>query len=277
MDRLRSLHAFRRAAPAGAPAQPARPVVPGGRVLITGASGLIGQILREDLGSSHSLQGIDRQADTGVRRVDMRRLGRLVAAFEGIDTVIDLAANSDADASWREAYANNLRITINALEAARLTRVRRVVFASSNHVMGLAERDDPYARVLAGRYEGLDPDTLPRLSPDAPVRPDGPYGIAKAAGEAAGRFYAERHGLSVLCLRIGTVNHANRPTNQRQFSTLLTRRDLVSLVEGCLAAPESLRFGIYFGVSANRWRIWEIENARGQLGYRPVDDAEQWR
>ena len=166
---------------------------------------------------------------------------------------------------------------MNALEAARLAGVRRVVFASSNHVTGMVERDEPYASILAGAYDGLDPSSLLRVGVDDPVRPDGPYGIGKALGEAAARYYAEEYGLSVICLRIGTVNQANRPTNARHFSTLLTHRDLVELVRCCLEAPESLRFAVFYGVSGNTWRIWDIENARETIGFEPRDNAESWR
>ena len=76
----------------------------------------------------------------------------------------------------------------------------------------------------------------PYITPEMPVRPDGPYGIAKAFGEATGRHFSDRYGLSVLCLRIGTLNPESRPTNPRQFATLLTHRDLAHLVERCIEA-----------------------------------------
>jgi uronate dehydrogenase len=246
--------------------------------MITGAAGLIGSLLTRGLESGRDIAGLDiRPGQASQRLADMRRPDEVRAAFTGVDTVIDLAANSDAAASWPEIQASNLPVSINTLEAAREAGVRRVILASSNHVTGLVERDEPYRSVLRGRYRGLDHRTLPRVSSRDPVRPDGPYGIAKAMAEAAGRHYAESHGISVLCLRIGTVNAADRPTNPRHFSTLLTHRDLLALVRCCLDAPPELRFGIYFGVSANRWRIWDIENARTDLGYAPADDSERWR
>jgi uronate dehydrogenase len=247
-------------------------------VLVTGASGAIGGVLLPGLKSSHPVLGIDmRPGDHTGLVVDMRRLEDVLEAFAGIDTVVDLAANSEMDASWEEVHTNNLPATMNTLEAARRTGVRRVIFASSHHIVGLAERDEPYASILAGRHAGLDPVGVPRLTTLDPVRPDGAYGVGKALGEAAGRYYAEEHGLSVLCLRIGTVNPADRPHHPKDYSTFLSHRDLLALVRCCLAAPDSLRFGVYFGVSANRWRIWDIENARRELGYQPVDDSEQWR
>jgi nucleoside-diphosphate-sugar epimerase len=194
-----------------------------------------------------------------------------------MEAVVDLAADPSVDASWKSVRDNNIPATVNALDAACKAGVRRVVFASSNHVVGMYERDEPYASVVAGAYEGLDPEQLPRLRADAPIRPDGAYGIGKALGEAAARYYSDEFGLSVICLRIGTVTTANRPESPRQFATLLTHEDLVQLVRRCLAAPESLRFAVFYGVSANTWRFWDIEEARVAIGYAPESDTERWR
>jgi nucleoside-diphosphate-sugar epimerase len=74
--------------------------------------------------------------------------------------------------------------------------VRRVIFASSNHVVGLYERDPPYSAIVAGSYDGLDPAAIPLIRADAPIRPNGLYAVGKAFGEALARLYAEEHGLS---------------------------------------------------------------------------------
>lgn len=230
------------------------------------------------IADSYPTAGLDIQPGDRTEFVlDMRRLPDAISAFAGIDTVIDLAATAKANTSWDEVLTNNLPATVNTFEAARRCGVRRVVFASSNHVIGLAERDEPYVSVLAGRYAGLDPTVLRRLTVDDPVRPDGPYAVGKVMGEAIGRNYSEEYGLSVLCLRIGSVIEPDRPTSARHFSTLLTKRDLLRLIRCALEAPDSLRYGVYFGVSDNRWRIWDLENAIRELGYRPADDAERWR
>jgi len=257
-----------------------RPVGHTGRtqVLVTGAGGTIGRILTGALSDEYAVHGLDAKAGPGVQWArDMAKLRRAEGVFEGMDAVIDLAADASVSASWKSVRQNNIPATLNAFEAARKAGVRRVIFASSNHVVGMYERDEPYASVVAGAYDGLDPVALHRLGADVAIRPDGPYGVGKAFGEAAARYYAEMYGLSVICLRIGTVNAANRPTNTRQFATLLTHRDLVHLVRCCLAAPESVRFGVFYGVSANTWRFWDIDDARETIGYRPQDDAERWR
>ena len=244
----------------------------GRRVLVTGGSGLIGSVLRAGLPSAWDMMSLDR---TRFGWRSMTRRWTVASRFEGCDTVIDLAAGIDDE--WRVAYRNNIPATFNALMAARAAGVSRVVYASSNHVTGLYERDEPYASVLAGRYDNLSPEAIPRLGPDVAVRPDGPYALAKVLGEAAGRWASEVYGLSVICLRIGTVNHQDRPLEPRHFSTLLTHRDLVGLVQACVEAPEEVRFGVMYGVSNNRWRIWDLEPCRALVGYVPVDDAEDFR
>jgi NAD+ dependent glucose-6-phosphate dehydrogenase len=248
------------------------------RVVVTGASGRIGGILSEGL-DGYELVRTDRAAArrSSVARVDMTNLKAATKSFAGAEAVVDLAANASVGISWDEAHRNNLRSTMNALEAARRAGVRRVVYASSNHVTGLYELDEPYAAILAGAYEALDPGRVPQISSRSPIRPDSPYGVSKAFGEAAARYYAEAHDLSVICLRIGTVSIEGGPTTVREFATLLSHRDLVHLVDCCLRAPEDLRFGIFYGVSANRWRFWEIADAEDAVGYRPRDNAEDWR
>ena len=150
-------------------------------------------------------------------------------------------------------------------------------FCSSNHATGMYELDLPYSDIVSGQYQGYDGNQIPRINTAMPIRPDGPYGIAKAFGEASGRYYSDKYGLSFLALRIGTVNVENKPTNLRQFSTLFTHQDLMRLVTSCIEAPSDLGFGIYYGVSDNSWRIWDTSNAKEDLSYLPLDNAESWR
>ena len=247
-------------------------------VAITGGGGTIGRVLREGLREAYAVRTIDVAPGSDVDVVaDTRRVERTRAAFSGADAVVDLAANANLDASWDDVSRNNIAATVATLEAARRAGVGRVVFASSNHVTGMYERDEPYASVVEGRLDGLDPASLPRVRAGSPVRPDSFYAVGKAAGEAAGRYYADVHGLSVICLRIGSVSEADRPRKPRDYATFLSHRDLVQLVRRCLEAPAEVRFAIFYGVSGNTWRIWDIEDARETLGYEPADDAESFR
>lgn len=247
-------------------------------VAITGAAGVVGRVLRSELADDYELRTIDQLPASGIDLVaNVRRPERIEGAFAGADAVIELAASSSVGTSWPRVLENNVAATVATLEAARRAGVARVVLASSNHVTGMYERDEPYASVLAGRYRSLDPDSLRRIRTDSPLRPDGFYAVGKCAAEAAGRYYAEEHGLSVICLRVGTVNSEDRPRNPREFATLLTYRDLGQLVRRCLEAPLDLGFAVFYGVSRNTWRIWDIDDAASAIGYEPVDDAESFR
>jgi nucleoside-diphosphate-sugar epimerase len=247
-------------------------------VLVTGAGGTIGRVLRAGLRDSYALRTVDQVPGTGIDLVaDVRQFKRMAAACAGASAVVDLAANSRVDTSWAAVKENNISAAVTMLEAAHCAGVGRVVLASSNHVTGMYERDEPYASLLAGRSDGFDPVTLRRIRADWPVRPDSFYAIGKCVAEMAGRYYTEEHGLSVICLRLGTVNEQDRPRNPREYATLLTHRDLVQLVRRCLEAPLDLRFAVFYGVSRNTWRIWDIEDAGSALGYAPVDDAERFR
>ena len=110
-----------------------------------------------------------------------------------------------------------------------------------------------------------------------PVRPSGPYGIGKCLGEAAARYFSDYHGLSCICLRLGTVHGSDQPRAIRQYATLLTPNDLMRLYRAAVAAPDTLRFGTYYGVSNHKWRFWDISDAQRDLGYEPQDNAEVWR
>jgi nucleoside-diphosphate-sugar epimerase len=255
------------------------------RVLVTGAAGLIGSLLQERLLDRYQLSGVDRTRIRGaglttanLSVANLARRGRRTErVFRDVDVVVDLAGVSDFDAPWNVVRDNNLPVTMNVLEAARQSGARRVVYASSNHVTGLYERDDPYARIVQGDIASLDPQLVPLITAGHPIRPDGPYALGKAFGEAAARYYAEEHGLSVICLRIGTCNRTGRPERPRHFATLLTHDDLARLVVAAIEAPDELHFGVFYGVSANTWRFWDISDARETLGYEPQDDAEAWR
>ena len=192
----------------------------------------------------------------------MTELDSITASFENQDVVIDLAADPSATAGWDAVYGNNLSATFNALEASRRAGVRRVIFASSNHVTGMYERDHPYASIVAGRYEEVDRDATRFIGPYDPIDRTASTQSARRSARRSHACYAEAHGLSVICLRIGTVNSADRPRSPRQFATLLTHADLVRLVRAAIEAPSDVRYAIVYGVSNNTWRFWDLENAR---------------
>jgi uronate dehydrogenase len=228
------------------------------RVLITGAAGSIGRTLRGGLRGRYLLRLLDvapqDAAEPGeeVVTLDLNDRPATEAAVKDVDMVIHLAAIAQ-EASFDDILGGNITTTYSVYESARRAGVRRVVFASSNHVTGFYPRSE-------------------RIGPYDPVRPDGFYGASKAFGETLGRLYAEKYGLEVVCLRIGTF--AERPTRPRHLSTWLSPRDCLELVRCCLEAPE-VGFTVVYGVSANT-RSWWKNDAAESLGYRPRDNAEEF-
>jgi len=176
-------------------------------VLVTGMSGLIGRALRSLLEARFDLRALNRGAVEAVpcHRADIADLEAIAPAFEGVDTVVHLAADATSpNPPWDSILRNNVTGTYNVYEAARRAKVKRVVFASSGATMSAIEKDKPYSDLVAGRYEGLT--SWPMLTHLSPVRPAALYGVSKVWGEALGRQLADTHGLSVICVRIGRVN-----------------------------------------------------------------------
>jgi nucleoside-diphosphate-sugar epimerase len=248
------------------------------RVLVTGMSGLIGRALRSLLEGRFDLRALNRGAVEGVpcHRADIADLEAIAPAFEGVDTVVHLAADATSpNPPWDSILRNNITGTYNVYEAARRAKVTRVVFASSGATISGIERDPPYSELVAGRYDGLA--SWPMVTHLSPVRPAALYGVSKVWGEALGRQFADVHGLSVICVRIGAVHAEDRPMAPRDFSVWCSQRDIVRLIERCIDAPATLRYDIVFGTSRNKWGYRDLEHSRAVLGWEPLDAAEDHR
>jgi len=232
-------------------------------VLITGAGGRIGQVLREQLAGRYALRLQGRAGGTslGAARpgeeivtANLTDLDAMRLAVRGVDAVIHLAASPGTRDPWEEILPNNLIGQYHLLEAMRQEGVRRMVFASTNHVTGMYERD-----------------TRP-CYPDIPVRPDSLYGASKAFGEALARYYVDEYALEVICLRIGSFQP--QPKGVRQLSTWLSHRDMAQLAWRSIETP--LHWGIFYAISGNTRRYWDIGPTIDALGYAPEDDAETY-
>ena len=136
----------------------------------------------------------------------------------GIDCVVHLAG-MPVEAAWEKVLPLNIEGCYNVFEAARRAGVKRIIFASSNHAVGFHRRE---------RF--IDTNVVPR--------PDTRYGVSKVFGEALGRLYADKYGLSVACLRIGSFLTPDRPTEARQLLTWISHRDMVQLVRRCIDYPD---------------------------------------
>lgn len=217
-------------------------------VLLTGSAGAIGTALSERLpGMGWDVRGFDRTDGH-----DITSPADLDAALDGIDAVVHLAGQP-TEAPWPVIREANIEGTFQVFEAARRNGVQRIVYASSNHAVG---------------FTPIAPD----LPPDTPPRPDTLYGVSKVFAEALARYYVDRYGLQIACLRIGTF--AERPPDTRSLSTWLSPGDCARLVDACLRTPQ-LSYAMAWGISNNTRRTWSLDSALA-LGYRPQDDAEDY-
>ena len=252
------------------------------RIVITGAEGLIGGVLRLGLSDRFTLRALTRSPqEFPSAAVDVGDLAALVREFSSADAVVHLAAAADLDAPWPEVLRCNIEGTRNVYEAARVAGVQRVVFASSGHVIGLAEE-----RAGPSLYALHDPRVFDE---HAPYEPDSSYAASKVYGEVLGRYYAEALGVGVICVRLGTVLPDDNPRTDRagrgRSATMsyaeryprvrakwLSHRDCCHLFSQALTA-KSVNYAVVFGTSDNPRQIWSLAGARRRLGYQPQDRA----
>jgi uronate dehydrogenase len=225
------------------------------RVLITGACGSIGTVLRPALREGlEELRLSDLRDPEGLVApetsaiADLRDFDAVQRAVDGVDAVIHLGAVPN-EAAFEVVAGPNLHGVYHVFEACRRANVRRIVFASSNHASGMYPVGEP-------------------LDGSQRARPDGLYGASKAYGEALASMYVDRFGLSIVCLRIGSFQP--KPRERRELSTWLSHADAIRLFRASLTADD-VGFAIVYGASANTRRWWPADQL---VGFVPEDDAE---
>jgi len=246
------------------------------KILITGMSGLIGGAVRNQLEGTYELRALNRRNIEGVdcHCADISDLNAIRPAFEGIDTVVHMAAAIKSD--FEGFVAHNIVGTYNVLEAAHQAGVKRVISASSGSVTAGWENDMPYSALANGQYDNA-PDTWEKFDHTTPTRPRGIYGCTKVWGEAVARHYADSTDMSVICLRIGAVNAEDRPRGTRGYSVWCSQATIAKMVEACINAPADLKYDVFYVVSNNKWSYRDLDHAREVLGFEPEGNAEDYR
>ncbi len=235
-------------------------------MLITGAAGNIGYYFAEHnqgrydlrLGVHSPDESKEIQRFGEVVHLDVTDLSSLQCACKGIHTVIHLAADPSPTGEWASLLPINIVGTYNTFVAARDAGCRRVIYASSIHAVS-----------------GYPADV--QVKSNDPVNPGDLYGVSKCFGEALARYFAEQEGLSAIALRIGGFQPrsvAKGETGVEMLDAWVSQRDLFQLICRCIDA-DHLKFAIFSGLSDNRFKRMDIDDARQLVGYAPVDDSTE--
>lgn len=230
------------------------------RILITGAAGAVGGRLRKSLRGLYAeirLSDITEPKDLAPGesfvQADLADFDAVQRAVNGVDGIIHLGG-LPVEFAWEQMLATNIVGNYNMLEAARRAGTKRFVFASSNQVIGFLPRNR-------------------RVGTDVTVRPSSRYGVTKAFGESLSALYADKHGLRVLCIRIGRI--AELPEDERRLALWLSHEDFAQLVRIGLEHPD-IHYEVVYGVSDNQ-ATWYDNKRAYELGYKPVSRADDHR
>jgi uronate dehydrogenase len=231
------------------------------RLLLTGAAGGLGKVLRERLAPSARVLRVSdiaamapaAGAHEEVVPCDLADKAAVHALLAGCDAIVHLGGVS-VERPFEEILEANIKGLFNVYEAARRHGVKRVVFASSNHVIGFHKQSE-------------------HLDVHSARRPDGYYGLSKSFGEDMAQFYFDRWGIETVSIRIGSS--FPEPANRRMMHTWLSYRDLTTLIEKALFTP-GVKHTLVYGMSANREPWWDNAGA-AHLSFVPQDSSEVFR
>ena len=230
------------------------------RLLLTGAAGNLGQVLRPRLKAYCNVLRVSDQADIGapgegeeVMRVALEDADAVIALLQGVDAVVHMGGVS-TEQPWAPILAGNIMGMINLYEAARKAGTKRIIFASSNHATGFYKQSET-------------------ITPNAQPKPDGFYGLSKAFGENVAQMYWDRWGIETVSVRIGSS--FPEPKDRRMLATWLSYDDLERLVMAGLTSP-IVGHSVIYGMSDNQHTWWDNTPAK-HIGYRPQDSSDVFR
>ncbi|MGB6009312.1 NAD-dependent epimerase/dehydratase family protein [Castellaniella sp.] len=230
------------------------------RLLLTGAAGGLGQVLRDTLKPLANVLRLsdvqslgDPRANEEVRLCNLADRQAVDELVQGCDAIVHMGGVS-VERPFEEILEANIKGVFHIYEAARRHGVRRVIYASSVHAVGFYRQSE-------------------HLDAMMPTRPDGYYGLSKVYGEGMASFYHDRYGIETLTIRIGSS--FPEPKDRRMMHTWLSSRDLTELIRRGLFTP-GIGHTIAFGMSANK-EVWWTNSQAAHLNYAPQDTSETFR
>jgi uronate dehydrogenase len=233
-------------------------------LLMTGAAGGLGAAMRSRLKQNCDVLRLSDRAATRealgsaqpgeeIVLADLAQAHEVEAAVQGCQAVVHFGGIS-VEGPFEPILQANILGMYNLYEAARKHGVRRIVFASSNHVTGFYRQSET-------------------ITTSHPPRPDSLYGVSKAFGEDLSRMYFDRYGIETACVRIGSS--FPEPKDRRMLASWLSYDDLHRLIVACLSTPV-LGHSIVFGVSDNAVRWYDNSGAR-HVGFVPQDSSDVFK
>ncbi len=227
------------------------------RILLTGAAGGLGKVLRASLNGWQTTLRVSDIVDMGraskgeeVVQSDLSDIDQVMDLVDGCDYIIHLGGMS-IENTFENILNANIRGTYNIYEAARKKGVQRILYASSNHAIGFHTRET-------------------RLDANSPMRPDSLYGVSKCFGENLARYYFDKFGIETASVRIGSS--FPKPLNRRMLATWLSFDDLSALVKQ-VYQTDRLGYAVIYGVSDNKEKWWD-NHLSTHIGWQPKDSSE---
>ncbi|MBU4300856.1 MAG: SDR family oxidoreductase [Nanoarchaeota archaeon] len=247
------------------------------KVLITGHAGSIGTVLRESyLKEKYDFSFLDKKKMDGVTSflADISS-DDISPAFKGINTVVHLAADPREDTPFESVLKNNILGTERVFEAARNANIKKIIFASSVRATDMYLLSKMPKGTEGNWWDlwekfGTKPPKI--ITPKDPANPYNHYGISKVYGENLGRYYSERYGLSVICLRIGGFGR-EKPANYFLKSVWISHRDAIDGFDKSIET-KNIKFGIYYLISNNKTNVYDISSTIKDLKYAPKDNSD---
>lgn len=226
------------------------------RILLTGAAGMLGQVLRESLNGYCDILRVSDIADLGVAtngeeviQCDLSDISSVMDLVDGCHAIIHLGGVSTEN-TFASILNSNIQGTYNIYEAARQKGVSRILFASSNHTIGFHDRET-------------------RLDSNSAMRPDSLYGVSKCFGENLARYYYDKFKIETACVRIGSS--FPKPRNRRMLATWLSFNDLTSLTKRIFEV-DRIGYAVVYGVSDNPEKWWD-NHLTTYIGWSPQDSS----
>jgi len=234
------------------------------KILITGPGGRVGTQIFPLIREHFALRLLDAKSlrsrwDDDILLAYIGDFDVLCQACQGVTAMVHLAAIADEDDFYTRLLPTNVVGVYNAFEAARQAGLRKVIFASTGQTV-----------LNYGRSN--------RVTTEMPVRPSTAYACTKVFGEALARYYSDIHGISMICIRICYFRAYDDPLlripNHEVQRTWCSPRDLTQLLVKSIRSD--IPFAIFFGISNNAGRLWDISNAQKSVGYEPQDNAANY-